>query len=71
MPIKRHLLDLAAWLPPHGVERWSELVSDEALAVELARDHSPDRIVELEPDYHPLGEPPMIHRITAAGFDPI
>ncbi|WP_425992310.1 hypothetical protein [Brevundimonas sp. TWP2-3-2] len=69
--MKRPLLDLAAWLPPHGVERRSELVSDEWLAGELARDANPDRIVELDPGHHPLGEPQPIHKIAAAGFDPI
>lgn len=69
--VKRPLLDLAAWLPPLGVERRSELASDEWLAAELARDADPDRIAEIDPGHHPLCEPPFIHKITAAGFEPI
>lgn len=69
--MKRYLLDLAAWLPPHGVERRSELISDECLARELAWDPNPDRVVALKLGYHPLGEPLIVHKITADGFDPI
>lgn len=67
--MKRSLFELTAWLPPKGVERWSEWVSDEWLAEELRLNPDPSRLVEFEPGYYPLGEPPMVHKVTVEGYD--
>lgn len=66
--MKRYLFELAAWLPPRGVERRSVWVSDEWLSAELTREPCLDRVVEFEPGNHPISDLPVVHRIAVEGY---
>lgn len=66
---KRFLFELAAWLPPKGVERRSEWISDAWLSGQLLQNPNPDRLVEFELGDYPFGDPPMVHKIAVEGYD--